>query len=100
MPIYEYKCKNCGKITEIWHGVNESANGHCPHCGGNLQKIISNAGFILKGSGWYVTDYKRKNNNPPKSDKLKKEEKEKDEKPSATQNHSSESSASDIDWED
>lgn len=98
MPIYEYRCKGCGKITEIWHGVNESVNNHCPHCGGDLQKVISNAGFILKGSGWYVTDYKRKNNNPPKSDKLKKDEKESGEKsptPPAT-----ESSKSCSDWEE
>lgn len=101
MPIYEYKCKSCGKVTEIWHGVNESANGHCPYCGGSLQKIISNTGFILKGSGWYVTDYKRKSNNPSNSDKQKKEEdKERGDKLSETNSNSSESSLNDVDWED
>ena len=60
MPIYEYKCEDCGKITEIWHGVNESPQNSCPHCGGRLHKIISKSSFILKGSGWYATDYKRR----------------------------------------
>ena len=58
MPIYEYKCEDCNKITEIWHGVNESPKTSCPYCGGRLHKIISQTSFILKGSGWYATDYR------------------------------------------
>jgi len=100
MPIYEYKCERCGKVTEIWHGVNESPNNHCPHCGGSLHKIISNASFILKGSGWYETDYKRKGNKPPKSDKPKKEEKSEKEKTAVPPTPASEGPKKSNDWEE
>jgi len=80
MPIYEYKCEDCGKVTEIWHGVNEPLKTSCPHCGGRLHKMISQTSFILKGSGWYATDYKRSSgngsDNGPKKPGRKKKEKQ------------------------
>lgn len=62
MPIYEYECTNCNKIHEIIQKFNDEPLKNCPICGGELRKLISQSSFILKGSGWYVTDYSRKNN--------------------------------------
>jgi len=62
MPIYEYECDNCEKVIEKWHSINDSSPDKCD-CGGNLTKIISRTTFHLKGSGWYVTDYCKKNSN-------------------------------------
>ncbi|WP_038057169.1 FmdB family zinc ribbon protein [Thermodesulfobacterium hydrogeniphilum] len=71
MPIYEYKCKKCGKHLEVWQKITEEPLKVCPECGGELIKLISESGFILKGTGWYVTDYARK-------EKEKKETKKKE----------------------
>jgi len=60
MPIYEYECKKCGKHLEVWQKITEEPLKVCPECGGELIKLISESGFILKGTGWYVTDYARK----------------------------------------
>ncbi|MDA8272987.1 MAG: zinc ribbon domain-containing protein [Deltaproteobacteria bacterium] len=57
MPIREYKCKDCGNYMEVIQGINEKPLGTCPECGGKLEKLISNSSFVLKGSGWYKTDY-------------------------------------------
>ncbi len=71
MPIYEYECKKCGKISEFIKSIKSSDKVEiCPDCGGKAVRIVSQSSFILKGSGWYVTDYKR-----PKSS-LKAQEKE------------------------
>jgi len=57
MPIYEYVCQNCKEEFEIMQGMTEAPIAVCSKCGGTLRKLISNNSFILKGSGWYVTDY-------------------------------------------
>lgn len=57
MPIREYKCKDCGNYTEVIQGINEKPLETCAECGGKLEKLISNSSFVLKGSGWYKTDY-------------------------------------------
>lgn len=62
MPIYEYECLNCHKIHEVIQKFSDEPLKNCPICGGELRKLISQSSFILKGSGWYVTDYVRKNN--------------------------------------
>lgn len=59
MPIYEYQCSQCGKRFEKFQKISESALRECKFCGGSLNKLISNCGFQLKGTGWYVTDYKK-----------------------------------------
>ncbi len=61
MPIYEYECMNCHKIHEVMQKFSDEPLKKCPICGGELKKLISQSSFILKGSGWYVTDYARKN---------------------------------------
>lgn len=59
MPIYEYHCKNCGKDLEVMQKISDSPLTDCPNCGKNsLEKIISSTQFQLKGTGWYVTDFK------------------------------------------
>jgi len=57
MPIYEYSCSKCGRITEAWQKFSDPPLCECEQCGGPLKKLISQNSFHLKGSGWYVTDY-------------------------------------------
>ena len=63
MPIYEYKCGNCGHQLEAIQRVNDPPLKGCPACGKRkLKKLVSAAGFQLKGTGWYVTDFRDKDN--------------------------------------
>ncbi len=57
MPIYEYECRSCGKNHEIMQRYTDAPLTECPSCGGPLRKLISNTSFVLKGTGWYKTDY-------------------------------------------
>jgi putative FmdB family regulatory protein len=59
MPIYEYECQKCGTF-EATQKITEKPLGKCPTCKGKIKKLISNTSFQLKGTGWYVTDYARK----------------------------------------
>jgi putative FmdB family regulatory protein len=60
MPIYEYRCDACGHELEVLQKVSETPLQECPECGKQaLKKLVSAAGFRLKGSGWYETDFKR-----------------------------------------
>jgi putative FmdB family regulatory protein len=59
MPIYEYCCQSCGHELEAIQKMAEDPLTDCPECGKpSLQKLISAAGFRLKGAGWYETDFK------------------------------------------
>jgi len=59
MPIYEYKCTHCGHKKEVLQKLSDPPLRECPACGkAALSKLISAAGFQLKGSGWYATDFK------------------------------------------
>jgi len=61
MPIYEYQCKACGHEFEQIQKFSDAPLKKCSACGKDqLGKLISRSGFHLKGSGWYVTDYKNK----------------------------------------
>lgn len=60
MPIYEYECRKCGEITELIHSASENRRPRCSDCGAVMKKMISSSAFILKGEGWYVTDYPSK----------------------------------------
>ncbi len=61
MPIYEYRCESCGEHLEKLQKLSDSPLEICPSCGKpELKKLISAAGFRLKGSGWYETDFKNK----------------------------------------
>lgn len=59
MPIYEYQCENCGKYFEIFQKIADPPLTECRVCKGTLHKLISQCAFHLKGTGWYVTDYKK-----------------------------------------
>lgn len=57
MPIYEYDCLDCGQPLEAFQRAEEKPLEICPKCQGRLKKRISLSSFVLKGTGWYKTDY-------------------------------------------
>ena len=57
MPIYEYQCDSCGAQRELILKHGEVARPTCTDCRKRMRRVISKTAFILKGSGWYVTDY-------------------------------------------
>ncbi len=73
MPIYEYECKKCGRITEALQGFNDPPLKKCKFCKtGKLEKLISLSSFQLTGTGWYSTDYAKGPGIPPHSEDLGK----------------------------
>ena len=59
MPIYEYECSGCGHRLDAMQKMSDAPLTDCPECGKpELKKLISAAGFRLKGGGWYETDFK------------------------------------------
>jgi putative FmdB family regulatory protein len=78
MPIYEYRCEECGHQADHLQKVTEKPLAKCPACGKKAyKKLLSAAGFQLKGSGWYATDFKSAGKKPAekKVDLLKGEAK-------------------------
>jgi putative FmdB family regulatory protein len=79
MPIYQYRCGLCGQELEVLQKVSEPPLTDCPACGKpGLQKALTAAGFQLKGSGWYATDFK--GGGAKKPEEKKPEEKKPEEK--------------------
>ncbi len=73
MPIYEYECKKCGRVTEALQGFNDPPLKKCKYCKtGKLEKLISLSSFQLTGTGWYATDYAKGPGIPPHSEDLGK----------------------------
>lgn len=69
MPIYEYRCTACGFQKEFLQRISDAPLTDCPECGKKtLGKMVTAAGFQLKGSGWYVTDFRNKDGAKPKTD--------------------------------
>ena len=64
MPIYEYRCPKCG-VVEVIRGIKEAPLKKCPTCKSKVERMISSTSFVLKGTGWYATDYAKK---PPPSE--------------------------------
>ena len=65
MPIYEYRCEACGHKLEALQKLSDSPLRDCPVCGkSRLSKLVTAAGFQLKGSGWYATDFKGSGSKP------------------------------------
>jgi len=65
MPIYEYQCRACGHAFDKLQKINEQPLMDCPECGKpKLQKLVSAAGFQLKGTGWYATDFRDNGKKP------------------------------------
>jgi len=90
MPIYEYQCESCQHTFEVWQKITEGPVKKCESCGSKkVSKLISQSSFHLKGTGWYLTDYSRKNG----SSETKSSQKSSDSTSSASTS-TSESSAS------
>ena len=69
MPIYEYRCGSCGSKKEHLQKLSEAPIAACPACGSNVYtKLVTAAGFQLKGSGWYATDFKNGAQPKPKEE--------------------------------
>jgi putative FmdB family regulatory protein len=68
MPIYEYRCEKCGEIVEKIQKISDPPLAECEKCNGKLNKILSHSSFVLKGSGWYLTDYSKKSSASSKSE--------------------------------
>jgi putative FmdB family regulatory protein len=65
MPIYEYRCDGCGHELEAMQKFSDAPLADCPACGKPaLKKLVSAAGFQLKGSGWYATDFRNSGARP------------------------------------
>lgn len=73
MPTYEYECTECKHIFEEFQKITDKPLKKCPKCGGKLRRLITGGvGLIFKGSGFYVTDYK-KSDSPQQKDEKKKD---------------------------
>jgi putative FmdB family regulatory protein len=99
MPIYEYQCKACGHELEVIQKISEEPLRFCPECGKEeLSKLVSAAGFRLKGGGWYETDFKgskdKKKNLAGDGQSEKKSESKSESKP-ATASEGSKSASAD-----
>lgn len=81
MPLYEYKCTKCGSVFEIIQKVNDPPLKKCIHCQGAVKKILSPPALQFKGSGWYVTDYGKKEKRASNSENKEKPKKDKSESP-------------------
>jgi putative FmdB family regulatory protein len=69
MPIYEYRCGSCGYQSEYLQKVSDPILSVCPQCGKDaFKKLLTAAGFQLKGSGWYATDFKGSTSQPKKEE--------------------------------
>jgi putative FmdB family regulatory protein len=84
MPIYAYRCTSCGHAQDVLQKISDPVLTSCPACGAeSFAKQVTAAGFQLKGSGWYVTDFRDGNKgakkDEPKQDEPKKDEPKKDE---------------------
>ncbi len=60
MPLYEYRCEQCGSRIEKIQKFSDPPLGTCEKCGGALTRLLSAPAIQFKGTGWYVTDYARK----------------------------------------
>jgi putative FmdB family regulatory protein len=61
MPLYEYRCERCHQRVEVIQKFSDRPLETCQHCGGKLERLLSAPAIQFKGSGWYITDYARKN---------------------------------------
>ncbi|MEZ4270166.1 MAG: zinc ribbon domain-containing protein [Myxococcota bacterium] len=96
MPVYEYQCAKCSGIMEIMQKMSDPPPKKCASCGSTrVSRIMSQTSFVLKGEGWYITDYARKeqkakDDNKTKNGSTKSKEsdgtdsKAKDDKPKTT----------------
>ncbi len=75
MPIYEYQCTNCHHQFDLMQKISDEPIKQCPECHKNtVTKLISAAGFQLKGTGWYASDFKNKGTTASSTDNATKKE--------------------------
>lgn len=60
MPLYEYECDSCGHRFEVIQKFSDPLVDTCPKCGKTVRKLISSPAIQFKGTGWYITDYAKK----------------------------------------
>ncbi|MGE0448437.1 MAG: FmdB family zinc ribbon protein [Vicinamibacterales bacterium] len=60
MPLYEYQCDSCGHRFEVIRKFSDPPVETCPKCGSPVRKLVASPAFQFKGSGWYITDYAKK----------------------------------------
>ncbi len=73
MPLYDYKCDNCGYKFEIRKSFSEGASAVCPKCESTAQRVFAPVPIVFKGSGFYVTDYRKDNGSQEKTETSKEE---------------------------
>ncbi len=91
MPTYEYRCTKCGEHLEVVQSFKDAPLTECPNCSGELRKVYSPVGIVLKGSGFYKTDSRSGGKKLPSRYK----DKEKESSSSSTSSSDSSSSSSD-----
>jgi putative FmdB family regulatory protein len=62
MPTYEYECRDCSTRVEAFQKITDQPLSTCESCGGSLRRVLFPVGIVFKGSGFYVTDYRNKEN--------------------------------------
>lgn len=95
MPTYRYRCGRCGEELEVWQSIKDPALTAHEVCGGELQKVLSAAGIVLKGTGFYKTDNRSGNGRGPKSGESKEGSSEKKDSGSSSDTSSSSSDTKD-----
>jgi putative FmdB family regulatory protein len=89
MPLYEYKCRTCDKVFEVLQKFSDAPVETHEGCGGTVERLISSSAFQFKGSGFYITDYKKKKTSSSEAGKNgessgSKKESSSESKPAAT----------------
>jgi putative FmdB family regulatory protein len=64
MPLYEYQCTKCHEVCEVLQKAKDKPPEKCPKCGAPVVKRVSSPAIQFKGTGWYITDYAKKNTSP------------------------------------
>jgi putative FmdB family regulatory protein len=94
MPLYEYECETCTHRFEVIQKFSDPPIEVCPDCQGRVRKLLSSPAIQFKGSGWYITDYARKESAKDAGDKKPKTEKTEGSADSAAASSSPPSSSS------
>ena len=96
MPTYQYRCAKCGEQFELWQSIHDDALQKHPGCGGKVTKVLSPAGIVLKGPGFYRTDNRSSasGRSRDKSEKAEKAEKSETKGDSSSSNGSKDSKGS------
>lgn len=94
MPIYEYRCDSCGFQKEYIQRMSDARLTDCPECKQvTFNKMVTAAGFQLKGGGWYVTDFKNSGSNPGSGKKAEAKQSDTSSKPDSAKSESKDGTA-------